>query len=112
MATDVLDWALATFSGYVAADARSDGPFGMLSAVDKRCDKRLRSEVLDHDPTHEDIRAFLGRLHMALAARDLTLFGVTTDGSARSPAPRVEVFGKVPHHIGTLPSVAEVTQAV
>jgi hypothetical protein len=27
---------------------------------------------LDHDPTHDDIRAFLGRLHTALVARDLT----------------------------------------
>jgi hypothetical protein len=26
---------------------------------------------LDHDPTHEDIRVFLGRLHTALVARGL-----------------------------------------
>ncbi len=82
MDTDFLDWALAAFSGYVAADARSDGPFCMRSAVDNRRDKRILSEVVDHDPTHDDIRAFLRRLTMALAARDLPLCGVTTDGSA------------------------------
>ena len=41
MDTDFLDWALGTFSGYVAADELYDGPFCMLSAVDNRCDKRL-----------------------------------------------------------------------
>jgi hypothetical protein len=109
---DFLDWALAHFSGAGAADALYDGPFCMLSAVDNRCDKRSLSEVLDHDPTHEDIRAFLGRLHTALAARGLTLFGVTTDGSARSPEPLREVFGEVPHHICTFHLVAEVVKAV
>ncbi len=29
-----LDWALATFSGYVAADELYEGPYGVLSAVD------------------------------------------------------------------------------
>src|SRR6516165_2265764 len=82
MDTDFLDWALAEFSGYVAADELYDGPFCMLSAVDNRRYKRILYEVLDHDPTHDDIRAFLGRLKTALAARDLTLCGVTTDGSA------------------------------
>ena len=67
---------------YVAADELYDGPFCILSAVDNRCYKRILYDVLDHDPTHEDIRAFLGRLKTALSARDLTLLGVTTDGSA------------------------------
>jgi hypothetical protein len=84
----------------------------MLSAVDNRRDKRSLSEVVDHDPTHEDIRAFLGRLHTALVARGLPLCGVTTDGAALSPAPRREVFGDVLHHIGTFPIVAEVNKAV
>jgi hypothetical protein len=93
MDTDFLDWALADFSGYVAADDLSDGPFCILSAVDKRRYKRILYDVLDHDPTHEDIRAFLRRLHTALTVRDLTLCGLTTDGSALSPPPLVEVFG-------------------
>ena len=112
MDTDFLDWALGTFSGYVAADELYDGPFCMLSAVDNRSYKRILYEVLDHDPTHADIRAFLRRLKMALAARDLPLFGVTTDGSALYPAPLREVFGEVPHHICTFHIVAEVGKAV
>src|SRR3989442_10610140 len=112
MDTDFLDWALADFSGYVAADELYDGPFCILSAVDNRCYKRILYDVLDHDPTHDDIRAFLRRLKTALSARDLTLCGVTTDGSSRSPAPLVEVFGEVPHHIGTFHIVAEVNKAV
>src|SRR5438105_15918616 len=112
MDTDFLDWALADFSGYVAADELYDGPFCMLSAVDNRRDKRILYDVLDHDPTHDDIRAFLRRLHTALSARDLTLFGVTTDGSALYPEPLREVFGKVPHQICQFHIVAEVVKAV
>src|SRR2546428_7065820 len=85
MDTDFLDWALADFSGYVAADELYDGPFCILSAVDNRCYKRILYDVLDHDPDHDDIRAFLGRLKAALTARDLTLVGITTDGSAVYP---------------------------
>ena len=92
MDTDFLDWALADFSGYVAADELYDGPFCILSAVDNRRYKRILYDVLDHDPTHDDIRAFLGRLKTALTARDLTLCGITTDGSALYPAPLAEVF--------------------
>src|SRR5712671_4637050 len=112
MDTDFLDWALADFSGYVSADELYDGPFCMLSAVDNRRYKRHLYDVLDHDPTHEDIRAFLGRLHTALVARDLTLCGVTTDGSALSPAPLREVFGKVRHQICQFHIVAEVNKAI
>ena len=81
MDTDFLDWALTDFSGSVAADELYDGPFCMLSAVDNRRYKRLLSDVLDHDPTQDDIRTFLGRLKTALTARALTLLGITTDGS-------------------------------
>src|SRR6516162_8232646 len=112
MDPDFLDWALTDFSGYVAADELYDGPFCMLSAVDNRCYKRLLYDVLDHDPTHEDIRVFLRRLHTALSTRHLTLVGVTTDGSALSPVPLAEVFGDVPHQICTFHIVAEVNKAI
>ena len=112
MATDFLDWALADFSGYVAADELYDGPFCILSAFDSRRYKRILYDVLDHDPTHDDIRTFLGRLKTALTARALTLVGITTDGSALYPPPLVEVFGDIPHHICTFHIVAEVNQAV
>ena len=110
--TDFLDWALATFSGYVAADELYDGPFCILSVVDNRCYKRILYDVLDHDPTHDDIRAFLRRRHTALSARNLPLLGVTTDGSALYPVPLIEVFGEVPHQICTFHIVAEVRKAV
>jgi Transposase len=112
MDTDFLDWALAEFSGYVAADELYDGPFCILSAVDNRRYKRLLYDVLDHDPDHEDIRAFLGRLKTALTARGLTLLGITTDGSALYPEPLREVFGKVRHQICQFHIVAEVSKAV
>ena len=86
MDPDFLDWALADFAGYVAADELYDGPFCILSAVDNRCYKRILYDVLDHDPTHDDIRAFLRRVKTALSARNLTLVGITTAGSAGVPA--------------------------
>jgi hypothetical protein len=47
-----------------------------------------------------------------LSARDLTLLGVTTEGSALYPAPLLEVFGDVPHQICEFHIVAEVAKAV
>ena len=84
----------------------------ILSAVDNRCYKRILYDVLDHDPTHDDIRLFLRRLHTALSTRNLTLVGVTTDGSALYPVPLAEVFGDVPHQICTFHIVAEVNKAI
>src|SRR5437588_9516971 len=76
-----LDWALADFSGYIAADELYDGPFCVLFVVDNRTFKRLLYQVLDHDPGHKDIEAFLRRFEKALRQRGLVLQGVTTDGS-------------------------------
>ena len=112
MDTDFLDWAFADFSGYGAVDELYDGPCCMLSAVDNRCDKRILYEVLDHDPNHDDIRAFLRRLQTALTARDLTLLGITTDGSALSPEPLAELFSGVPHQMCEFHIVADVVKAV
>ena len=112
MAPDFLAWAVADVSGYVAADALYEGPFCILSAVDKRRYKRIFSDVLDHDPTHDDIRALLRRLKMAWAARDLTLVGITTDGAALYPQPLAELFRGVPHQICTFHVLAEVVTVV
>jgi hypothetical protein len=84
----------------------------MLSAVDNRRYKRILYDVLDHDPTHDDIRAFLGRLKTALTARGLTLVGITTDGSALYPEPLAEFFRGVPHQICVFHVLAEVVKAV
>jgi len=107
-----LDWALETFSGYVAADELYEGPYCVLSAVDNRQYKRMLSEVLDHDPRHEDIEAFCRRLQQALEERNLALQGITTDGSALSPEPLRKVFGEVPHQLCPFHVIKELTQGV
>jgi Transposase len=112
MDTEFLDWALADFSGYVAADELYDGPFCVLSAVDNRCYKRILYEVLDHDPNHDDIRALLNRLKTALQARNLTLRGITTDGSPLYPEPLAEVFSGVPHQLCQFHVIKEITKGV
>ena len=97
--TDYLDGALADFSGYIAADELYDGPFCVLSIVDNRNFKRLLYEVLDHDPTHEDIICFFRRFSRELDQRDLKLLGVTTDGSPLYPEPLAQIFPGVPHQV-------------
>jgi len=96
----------------VAADELYEGPYCVLSAVDNRRYKRILYAVLDHDPTHDDITAFLGRLKTALAERALTLQGITTDGSALYPEPIRTVFGAVAHQICTFHVLKELTQGV
>jgi hypothetical protein len=112
MDTEFLEWALADFSGYVAADELYDGPFCILSAVDNRRYNRILYEVLDHDPDHDDIRAFLGRLKTALDTRDLKLLGITTDGSSLYPEPLAEVFSGVPHQLCQFHVIKEITKEV
>jgi Transposase len=107
-----LDWALEAFSGYVAADELYEGPYCVLSAVDNRQYKRILYEVLDHDPNHDDITAFLGRLKTALDERNLTLKGITTDGSALYPDPIRQVFGDVPHQLCTFHVIKELTKGI
>src|SRR2546430_1828386 len=107
-----LDWALEAFSGYVAADELYEGPSCVLSAVDNRHYKRMLSQVLDHDPNHDDIKAFLGRLQEALDARDLALKGITTDGSVLYPEPIRTVFGEVAHQICPFHVLRELTQGI
>jgi hypothetical protein len=112
MWTTYLDWGLADFSGYIAADELYDGPFCVLSIVDNRTFKRLLYQVLDHDPDHADITAFLHRFRMALRLRSLALQGVTTDASPLYPVPLREVFGNVPHQICEFHIIKELTKAI
>lgn len=107
-----LDWALADFSGYVAIDELYDGPFCVLSIVDNRTFKRLIYQVLDHDPNHKDIIAFLRRFQAFLQQRNLTLRGVTTDASPLYPEPLRVVFGDVPHQICEFHVIKELTKAI
>jgi hypothetical protein len=112
MWTDYLDWAFADFSGYIAADELYDGPFCVLSIVDNRTFKRLLYQVLDHDPNHQDITAFLHRFRMAIRLRGLKLKGVTTDASPLYPEPLCEVFSGVPHQVCEFHVIKELTKAI
>jgi len=107
-----LDQALADFSGYIAADELYDGPFCVLSIVDNHTFKRILYEVLDHDPSHDDIRRFFRRFKTLLDARGLTLAGITTDGSSLYPVPIAEVFGDIRHQICEFHAIAELTKAI
>jgi hypothetical protein len=107
-----LDWALANFSGYIAADELYDGPFCILSIVDNRTFKRLCYQVLDHDPNHDDIRAFFRKFQAALQQRGLTLRGITTDASALYPVPIAEIFDPALHQVCEFHTIAELTKAI
>jgi hypothetical protein len=103
---------LADFSGYIAADELYDGPFCVLSIVDNHTFRRILYEVLDHAPTHADIRRFFRRFKDLLAAHGLTLKGITTDASPLYPTPLAEIFTGVPHQICEFHTLAELTQAL
>jgi len=68
--------------------------------------------VRDHAPNHADIPAFLWRLQEALEARAVALQGITTDGSALSPAPIRDVLGEVPHQLCTFQGIAALVKGV
>ena len=103
---------MADFSGYIAADELYDGPYCVLSIVDNHNFKRLVYEVLDHDPTAEDITRFFQRFADILNARGLTLRGITTDGSPLYPGPIAQVFAPVPHPVCEFHMIAELTKAI
>ena len=109
---DYLDWALADFSGYIAADELYDGPYCVLSIVDNHTFKRVTYRVLDHDPTHDDIREFFTAFRDALHVRGLVLRGITTDGSPLYPGPIAVIFPGVRHQVCEFHVIAEITKAV
>ena len=80
--------------------------------VDNRTFKRIAYQVLNRDPTQDDITAFFRRFQAALEQRGLTLRGITTDGSSLYPVPIAAVFGEVPHQLCTFHVLRELTKAV
>lgn len=103
---------MAEFSGYIAIDELYDGPFCVLSLVDNRTFKRILYQVLDHDPDHKDIVAFLRRFQTILTQRGATLQGVTTDASPLYPEPLRLVFPDVPHQLCEFHILKELTKAI
>jgi hypothetical protein len=110
--TDYLDEALVNFSGYLAIDEVYDGPHCILSVVDNRRYNRLACRVLDHDPTHKDMRAFLGEFKEQLTKRHLTVRGITTDGSPLYPKILKELWPDIPHQVCEFHVLKEITKAV
>jgi hypothetical protein len=107
-----LDKALSAFSGYLAIDEVYDGPFCILSVVDNRQYNRLAFSVLDHDPTHDDVRAFLHEFRGQLEKRGLVVRGITTDGSSLYPKVLQELRPGVPHQLCAFHVLKEITEAV
>jgi len=109
---EYLDGALADFSGYIGADELYDGPFCVLSIVDNHNFRRLIYEVLDHDPTHEDIIRFFRRFRKELEQRNLKLLGVTTDGSPLYPEPLALIFPGVGHQVCEFHILKEINKQI
>lgn len=110
--TEYLDEVLAGFSGYIAVDELYDGPFCVLFIVENRNFRRLVYDVLDHNPTHEDVIPFFRRFKLALNIRRLRVRGITTDGSPLYPEPIAKVFGNVPHQLCEFHVLNEINQAI
>src|SRR5262249_33802713 len=106
-----LDDALADFSGYLAIDEVYDGPFCVVSVVDNRRHNRLAFRVLDHDPTQDDVRAFLTAFKGELDRRGLGVRGVTTDGSSLYPKVLGELWPDARHQICEFHVLKEITKA-
>lgn len=96
----------------MAADEVYDGPFCILFIVDNRTCKRIFYQVLDQEATQADVRTFFQRFQAALAARDLTVQGITTDGSDLYPPAIAEVFGPIPHQLCQFHILATVSRAI
>jgi hypothetical protein len=112
LSTTYLDEALADFSGYLAIDEVYDGPFCILSVVDNRRYNRLAFAVLDHDPTHDDVRAFLTDFKGQLDKRGLVVRGITTDGSQLYPKVLKDLWPDVPHQLCEFHVLKEITKAI
>jgi hypothetical protein len=80
--------------------------------VDNHHFKRLCYEVLDHNPTNEDIKRFFRRFKQILDDRGLTLKGITTDGSPLYPEAITDVFGDVEHQSCQFHVIQEITKDI
>ena len=83
-----------------------------MSIVDNHSYKRIFYRVLDHDPSHDDIREFFTAFRAALEARGLVLHGITTDGSPLYPLPIAEIYPEAKHQLCEFHTLAEITKAV
>lgn len=96
----------------MAIDEVYDGPFCILSVVDNRRYNRLAFCVLEHDPTHADVRTFLADVKGQLDARGKHVQGITSDGSSLYPAVLAQLWPGVPHQLCVFHVLKEINQAV
>jgi hypothetical protein len=80
--------------------------------VDNRRYNRLAFRVLDHDPTQDDVRAFLREFKDQLDKRGLSVCGITTDGSPLYPKVLEELWPKARHQVCEFHVLKEITKAV
>jgi Transposase len=80
--------------------------------VDNRRYKRLAFRVLEHDPTQDDVRAFLREFKGQLDRRGLVVLGITTDGSSLYPKVLKELWPDARHQICESHVLKEITKAV
>lgn len=84
----------------------------MLYIVDNRTFRRLAKEVLERNPTKEDVSAFFGRFATELAKRGLSVKGVTTDGSPLYPDALTAIFPWARHQVCEFHVIKEINKAV
>lgn len=96
----------------MAIDEVYDGPFCILSIVDNHRYNRLAFRVRDHDPTHDDVRAFLGEFEEQLTKRQRSVRGITTDGSSLYPKVLKELWPDARHQICEFHILKQITLAV
>lgn len=84
----------------------------MLYIVDNRTFRRLAYEVLERNPTKEDVRVFFGRLATELAKRGLAVKGVTTDGSPLYPDAITATCPWARHQVCEFHVIKEINKAV
>ena len=80
--------------------------------VDNRRYNRLAFGVLDHDPTQDDVRAFLTEFRGQLNRRGRVVCGITTDGSSLYPKVLKELWPDAPHQLCEFHLLKEIAKAV
>jgi hypothetical protein len=84
----------------------------VLSIVDNRRYHRLAFRVLEHKPTHKEVRVFLREFKGQLDKRGLKVRGITTDGSPLYPKALKKLWPNVPHQVCRFHILMEITKAV
>lgn len=80
--------------------------------MDNRRYNRLAFRVLDHDPTQDDVLAFLSDFKAQLDRRGLSVSGVTTDGSSLYPKVLKKLWPKARHQLCKFHVIKEIIKAV